>query len=367
MTLMDLELNHTENNVRNSEGSFVELNDGRILFIYSRFRNSGTHDHCTADLAECIYDPASGKWSEPEIVVENKALNVMSVSLLRLQSGKIAFVYLEDTAVPVAPTFSGSNESDGNFAQEGSDFVDCRPWICFSEDEGRTWSKASPITTIPPIYLIGNNDRLIQLKSGRLLFPVCMYPYKTYQGVAYCYISDDEGLTWRRSGQTCYPPQWLGSGLAEPGVIELADGTIMMWARTSGGCQYKMFSYDGGDTWSVPMPASEFLSSESPMSMKRNPWTNELIAIWNDHDPRWGVAYREGSWSRTPLVMAYSQDEGKTWYGHTLLESEPNRGYCYTAMLFSAQWKDRVLLAYCRGADNGVLKDMKINHVRMKK
>ena len=362
---MILEINCKEGNSRNSEGSFVELKDGRIMLIYTQYRNAGGGDHCTADMVKRIYTPADDTWSEPEIVVENKAMNVMSASLLRLQSGKIAFIHGEKSAVPVNPAFKDSEEG-GTLLQQGTDFVDCRPWFRFSEDEGETWSDPVPLTNVPPIYLVANNDRLVQLKSGRLLFPVSAYQYKTLQGVAYCYISDDEGKTWRRSQQSCYPPQWLGSGLTEPGVIELADGTIMMWARTSGGCQYKMFSYDGGDTWSVPMPASEFLSSESPMSMKRNPWTNELIAIWNDHDPRWGVAYQEGSWGRTPLVMAYSKDEGKTWYGHTIVESEPNRGYCYTAILFSAQWKDHVLLEYCWGANHGVLNSCKVNFVKLK-
>lgn len=45
-----LRLSATEEHNRNSEGSFVELKDGTILFAYSRYSSEGWNDHAKADI-----------------------------------------------------------------------------------------------------------------------------------------------------------------------------------------------------------------------------------------------------------------------------------------------------------------------------
>ena len=346
---MNLELNHGEGNPRNSEGSFVELNDGRIMMIYTRYTGGDGWDHGEADLARCIFSPETKTWSAPEIVIKNKAMNVMSVSLLRLQSGKIGMVYLEKTRL-------GESE-----------YVDCRPWFRFSEDEGETWSEPIAMTDVPHAYLVFANDRLVQLKSGRLIIPGAFYHYGWSYGILFCFLSDDEGHTWRRSMHYCYPPHWISSGLTEPGIVEREDGSLLMWARTNAGMQYRTFSYDGGEIWREAIPASQWMSPESPMNIKRNPWTGEMVAVWNDSDIWHGVIPEPCSWGRTPLVMAYSDGDGEYWHSHILVEDAPDRGFCYVGMLFPSWAKDHVFLAYCCGADNGVLNDLKVNYVELKK
>ena len=56
---------------------------------------------------------------------------------------------------------------------------------------------------------------------------------------------------------------------------------------------------------------------------------------------------------------AISRDEGKTWGRPVILESEPDHGYCYTAIHFAGE---NVLLAYCcgGGATSHVLQDLRI-------
>ena len=46
-----LELKPGPDNPRNSEGAFMPLKDGRILFAYSRYYGNSSHDHATADIA----------------------------------------------------------------------------------------------------------------------------------------------------------------------------------------------------------------------------------------------------------------------------------------------------------------------------
>ena len=41
---------------RHSEGDFVKLKDGRIMFVYSRYNGSSNHDDAPADLVKMVAD-----------------------------------------------------------------------------------------------------------------------------------------------------------------------------------------------------------------------------------------------------------------------------------------------------------------------
>ena len=90
-----LELPPGPNNPRNSEGAFMPLKDGRIMFAYSRYYGKSGDDHATADIAARYSSDQGRTWTtNDEIIVKNEGgMNVMSVSLLRLQSGEIALFY----------------------------------------------------------------------------------------------------------------------------------------------------------------------------------------------------------------------------------------------------------------------------------
>ena len=243
-------------------------------------------------------------------------------------------VYLEKSTVP-----------------NWENFVDCRPKIVFSDDECVSWSEPVEIAAIPPAYLVVNNDRLIQLSSGRLLLPAAHHQYNEKSlgtGIIKFFISDDNGSSWRLSKDYIYPVSGLLRGLMEPGVIELSSGAVMCFIRTASGCQYKAFSYDGGDTWTQAIPAAEFLSPESPMSMKRDPASGKLYAVWNDCNALRCVRSTDRRWTRTPLVMAESSDDGANWVNHRILEDAPDHGYCYIAMYFNGEL---LHLGYCCGGE----------------
>jgi len=345
-------LAHSAGNPRNSEGAFVSLADGSLFFAYSRYSGKHWNDHASADICAIVSKDQGNSWSEPFVLVKNPALNVMSVSFLRLQDGRIALVYLQKSRVP------------------GTDFIDCRPKICFSSDEAQSWSEPIETATCPFLYLVMHNDRLVQLANGRLLMPLSYHRYGNtskaiLQGIGIFLLSDDSGISWRQSEGCCYPPQYLTAGLMEPGIIELSDGKILCWYRTAGGCQYKAWSHDGGEHWTAPIPASEFPSPSSPLAMKRDPKSGDLIAIWNDYSPERSVHFHEGVIGRTPLVLARSHDEGRTWTDHSVLENAPDHGYAYTAMEFADK---RLYLAYCcggRSSCNSMLQDIRIRSLTL--
>ena len=84
-------------NPRNSEGAFLALRDGSLLFAYSRFRGESDADHAGADIVGIRSRDGGESWSAPETLLSAQALgamNVMSLSLLRLENGDLGLIYL---------------------------------------------------------------------------------------------------------------------------------------------------------------------------------------------------------------------------------------------------------------------------------
>ena len=195
----------------------------------------------------------------------------------------------------------------------------------------------------------------MQLDSGRLIVPVAFHrarksdpkDHRSWDGraIALWYLSDDEGKTWCEANDWWGPPSPSRSGLQEPGVVELADGRLLSWARTDLGAQWGCISTNAGQSW--PPPAATSLKSPlSPASLKRLPGSGDLLAVFNDHS---GVfPFPKGK--RTPLVAAISSDGGRTWPARKLLEDDPNAVYCYTAIHFA---DGVVLLGYSDWRTNG--------------
>ncbi|MFT4689836.1 MAG: sialidase-1 [Limisphaerales bacterium] len=313
-------------NPRNSEGDFIPLKDGRVLFVYTHFTGGGS-DHASGHLAGRYSSDGGVTWTKEDVVVlaNEGGFNVMSVSLLRLQGGDIALFYLRKNSLE-----------------------DCRPQLRISKDEAKTWSEPMEVITDEVGYYVMNNDRVIQTKTGRLVCPVALHNTAAYakpdwDGTLMCYFSDDKGVSWRRSQSVLkgVKPDGKRITFQEPGVVELADGRIMLFVRTGEGSQYLAWSKDGGNTWSQPQ-ASNIRSPKSPATIERIPGRKDLLMAWNDHSDI--PTTLKGK--RTPLAVAVSSDSGKTWKRRHVLEDDPNGWYCYIAMCFV---EGKVLLGHCAG------------------
>lgn len=307
-------------NPRNSEGAFIELNDKRILYVYSRFSGAKGSDHAPAQLVGRYSLDGGLTWTnDDQVIVEKEGdMNVMSVSLLRLQNNSIALFYARKNSLD-----------------------DCMPQMRISKDEGKSWSE--PLGVIPEInkgYFVVNNDRVIQLKSGRILMPVSLHKTSktawSNKGWLQCYFSDDHGLTWT-AGKVVPAPDTIIT--QEPGLVELKKGKVMMFIRASGGEQYRSYSTDNGLTWSFAEP-SGISSPISPASIKMIPKTKDLLLVWNNNGAK-GPGYFKSQ--RSPLTIAVSHNFGKTWKSIKNIEDDPTGMFCYTAIHFTG---NHVLLGY---------------------
>lgn len=320
---------------RHSEGAFLRRKDGGIYFAYSRFTESGS-DAAPSNIVSMVSYDEGETWSEPVKVndaAEHDTKNVMSVSLMRMENGDLGLFYI----VKATPCIN-------------------RILLARSADEGKSFYKKTTCT-LPDRegYYVLNNDRVERLGSGRLVMPLAFHRgghgdgKSFFDGCAYdCFLySDDDGETWAEGRGRVFPPfTHTGTGLQEPGVIELKNGVLWGYARTDQMAQYEFFSMDAGETWTAAQ-SSRFTSPPSPLKIKRNPETGDLYAVWNPIPNYNGRYTSKAGWGRTPLVWAVSHDDGKTWSDQQVIEGEPEHGYCYPAIFFTGD--NAMLIAYCAG------------------
>lgn len=336
--------------LRNGEGSFARLKDGRIMYAYTQYYGDDWTDHATARIA-AIYSFDEGEtWSSPVVLIEKEEtdLNIMSVSLLTLQNGDLLLGYARKKQV--------------------GEEVLCQPAFRRSTDDGKSWSEPIFCQNCIDGYFCTTNDRLIQLKNGRI-FTVVAEKGK----VIFCY-SDDNGQSWQTLPIKLSSPYTDWVQLQEPGMLELPDGRLWVWMRTSYGFQYQAFSSDNGDTWTTPMPNFAFSSPESPMNVKHV--DGHTIAVFNPFGYSCASDKVEvwGSPKRTPFVCAVSKDGGSSFVVKDrvpsdggmkefskncyLLEDDTTNSYCYPSII---DVKNGFLVAYYHSNNTPVcLNSMKI-------
>ncbi len=310
---------------RNSEGDIVELRDGRLCLIYTRFKG-GTHDHSEADLALRTSSDQGKTWSDDRILVPNEGRkNVMSSSILRLANGELLLFYLRKDS-----------------SQR------CNLFVRRSADEFQTVGPPVRVTLLDGYHVV-NNDRVVELSTGCLIVPTVLHTGfdgdrvtdNVPQGIPFVYYSDNHGYTWKKDKTSIVSTSQRTLILQENGVVELKDGRLWMYMRTDHGYQYGCYSSDRGINWSKPKPTG-LASPRSPATIERVPWTGDLLCVWNDHSGAHPFQVRK----RTPLCMAISRDEGQTWSKSWVIEENPEGWYCYTSVSFI---RDHLILSYCAG------------------
>ncbi len=192
-----------------------------------------------------------------------------------------------------------------------------------SNDDGKTWSRAVEITyafdDFRPEYnwqvLAPGPGHSIQMKNGRLLAPVWICnaeeqrPHKRHypSRVATIY-SDDTGRTWKRGA--IIPDAPAIKNPSEAMVVELADGSVMLNMRHSGGAHRRGISYspDGIGNWTVPVIDTALFEPVCMASIIRvnDKAGNGLVFVNPD-------SRDIPKFPRKNLMAKFSTDEGKTW------------------------------------------------------
>jgi sialidase-1 len=297
--------NHTH---RGITGSILELKDGSLLFAYSACEDTLVSGG--GGIAARKSTDGGRTWGEPYILQRTVGLGeTVHPSLLRLKNGQILFAY--------------SVHNAGGDLLTGHD--DQHQYVRLSADEGKSWTDQICATLMPGVCQ-SYPDSLLQLSTGRIIMPVDTgYLVQDKHYVALCAYSDNGGYTWWFSKNYVEAKGSYETG--EPHVAELADGRLIMLARTNTGYMARSYSKDQGETWSKAELVKDLPAAiPSPSTLVRLPSTGDLLCLWcnNPHGPALAAGEKQptvrvGQLSpklgevRAPLCSTISRDGGQTW------------------------------------------------------
>jgi predicted neuraminidase len=301
--------------------TLLEMDDGSVLAAW--FGGSWEKDPNVA-IWMSLRD-IKGNWSKPWIISDVHGIAMWNPVLFRTASGKIMLFYKVGAVIPEWKTF-----------------------VKESLDEGMTWSDEREL--VPGDVSGGRGpvkDKPILLHDGKtIVAPASVEANECWD--AFVDISTDDGMTWKRSmmvpvRHASYNIQLVdqpyechrlwGKGMIQPTLWEDKEG-LHMFCRTGGSAIFRSDSTDGGNTWNLAYDTG-LPNNNSGIDLVRLQ-SGALVLAYNPV----GNLPNFYKGPRTPLSLAYSEDDGKSWSRLFDLETEPG-GYAYPAII---QGRDGSLL-----------------------
>jgi len=149
-------------------------------------------------------------------------------------------------------------------------------------------------------------------KTDTVLCETFPKEWKVYKYRTFVVRSRDRGNTWDYLATVAYDPTIGHESFCEPDLLVLPDGDILCFMRTGGSGNrhtplYLARSTDDGKTWSKPVPVAD-----------RGVWPNACMMKNGVIVCTYG---RPGNW------LMFSLDQGKTWTGHFCFDRNASTSY----------------------------------------
>ncbi len=239
------------------------------------------------------------KWSAPVIVAKLNNTPHWNPVLFRDETGEIHLFFKVGPEIPFWKTY----------------------WM--HSKDGKTWSDPEELVAGDKGGRGPVKNKAIILADGAWLAPAST----EHEGWnAFADRSMDHGKTWSRSENFEIDKSKLkGKGVIQPTFWESAPGKVHAMLRSTGGQIWRSDSDDSGKTW-------------SPIYDTGLPNNNSGFDAVQLKDGRLLLVYNPvgGNWSdRTPLDLAVSKDNGKTWktIAHLEADADLRSEFSYPAII----------------------------------
>jgi len=217
----------------------------------------------------------AGSWSEPTIISDTPG---------RADDNPVLFVTADVTVWLYHVFLDGSRWSEARIVRR------------HSLDDGRSWSAIEQLDA--PQGWVTRSKPLIT-ESGALILPL----YDSVREAPLVAIGAAEGDPFEFVE---IPTRGLRA--IQPTLVQRDDGRLLALMRSSYGSLFRSFSDDEGRHWSTAAP-TDLPNPDAAADMVR--LASGSLAL----------AFNDSSCSRTPLVVALSDDEGETWPYRMALET----------------------------------------------
>ena len=252
-------------------------------------------DTSTARIATATSSDGGRTWSPPKVLYEEKEQGKAVGDPNMLVDGNTVFVYWTRVYSP-------------------NTIKKAWTWAVKSTDNGETWSQPQEIA-IPRQYTPGKQHNAIKLADGSYAMGISWdhWPERGFNArtegemnLSSGLLLSKDGLNWNLYGDLHVFVEKVtpGStnGLAEPSIVQLADGEIFMLLRSGSSHHYEARSRDGGITWTPPAP--------SPLIGHNTPDGSVEAREPKERDRRGLEKLSDQSF---PLCVSLSSDGGETW------------------------------------------------------
>ena len=219
-----------------------------------------------------------GQWSEPAEIAKIREDAHWNPVLFQSQEGRIFLFFKVGKKIPSWET-----------------------WVKTSDDNGKTWSPAKELVAGDKGGRGPVRNKPIILRDGSWIAGAS---HEESGWNAFADISNDKGLSWHASPYIPLDRTMMkGKGVIQPTLWESAPGKVHMLLRSTEGAIYRSDSEDGGKTWSTAYKTG-LPNPNSGIDLTRLD-DGTLVLAFNPDTANWG--------SRSPLSLAVSLDNGKTW------------------------------------------------------
>jgi predicted neuraminidase len=290
---------------RDSHGStLTELPDGRIMVAWYSGPYEKSH---LVGIYSSIFTPSTQSWT-PVVLLEKEN---------EITSEGNPVLYYDSETKRLWLFWVTMSRAD--YAKIPGGWSTCKVKCRHSDDLGENWSSPKWLT-----HFWGRmtRNRPLRLSNGDVLLPLYS-EWMRYRTNIWMATREE----FAKGAPEC---QWkniagVGSKVLQPNIVELEPGHLLCYMRTAKNAPL--------GPWISVSESKDYGRHWAPISKGPFPNSNSGLALMKLKNGHLAMAFNNCPTGRTPLSLAISEDNGKTWpYVRDIIHEE-NERFCYPEII----------------------------------